>query len=879
MRTAAFLCGLRYVVFLLPLTGAADGLLQDEFAEDGLGSVLGWEFRWGTGATTAERLREAGPAGRPAVRIAGSEPKSFAFAHPALTLVGDEPYRLSAWVRTRGLSPTVRSEFLVYNAGWKSDVGVRLPADTAGEWKRIVWQGKMLGSIRTNDYSCVFYFSSFPEGASVDISEPTLEPQSERARQGSAVQPGPSQKYVARIIPIDPLIAKVDARTGRLTFYYPGDLAGDCRDYDLVGSIAGRELARAALGEDRRATLVLGKLAEGRQTLDVRLVERATGTTIACNAYSIRAIVPLAPKTVGRRLNNFVTEIVNVPLADGEVPFENPRTGWVYVGTDRTDASVSVDGCAAAAETMRRLETGRHVVTVSGAGRASGGRLFVRLVKPLFHGGTRLTRERSDPAAHGYGWDFCSRFTLGSFNSLTRRTLWRRDEEGEAISDKLRQRGVALSADVGLMAADKRRASVDTIVGHITNTPSFKAGFRVLEVDENALGASRLFRHNYAEACWRLFDPDLTMHLFYNDAVNNAFTDPKTHTGELSAVLNGGEGEALILPEVYLRGIENEADALAQEEQFVRLARSARALMPEAPSHIVYYLGGWIAQGGWTPWYCPDADLKPLYDHFLWRLATDPEFADLGGAGFSTPACDENIYRWTARLLRHYCIEGRTDRLSDAQGFAYLPGHLANGDFERGLDGWTVRAAESGGIEHGTIKGFGRKGMNRLYRADDVSPKHPYGDSFALFTRSGRAPNRLSRAVTGLVPGRAYELTFCTVDYRDALAEAEAPASFAFRSRIVGAEEIREITYEYVSHAPGVRRWDGRRLPVVVTHRRVFRATSDRAEIELSDWRDDRDPGGPVGERRLVNFVGVRPYYEGEKGDMADLKRIFLNGR
>ena len=45
-------------------------------------------------------------------------------------------------------------------------------------------------------------------------------------------------------------------------------------------------------------------------------------------------------------------------------------------------------------------------------------------------------------------------------------------------------------------------------------------------------------------------------------------------------------------------------------------------------------------------------------------------------------------------------------------------------------------------------------------------------------------------------------------------------------------------------------------------HQRVFRAKGTSARLTFSDWASDDEPGGPVGEELLWNFVQVQPYLE-----------------
>jgi len=43
-------------------------------------------------------------------------------------------------------------------------------------------------------------------------------------------------------------------------------------------------------------------------------------------------------------------------------------------------------------------------------------------------------------------------------------------------------------------------------------------------------------------------------------------------------------------------------------------------------------------------------------------------------------------------------------------------------------------------------------------------------------------------------------------------------------------------------------------------HWRVFRATASSVRLTVRDWQTDTDPGGPVGQELIFNFIEVRPY-------------------
>ena len=180
-----------------------------------------------------------------------------------------------------------------------------------------------------------------------------------------------------RLVPVDPLLSDVDAQSGQMTFYYVGALAGGAAAdaHTVVATVDGGSAARTKLGEDRRATVTFGALAAGTHDIEVAL-SAPDGATLCRHHYGIMARTKRA-KAVGRRLNNFVTEILDTPLTDGEVAFENPREGWVFIGFDRPYAATKayLDGGKdpvvvfrpdEPSETMRWLKEGRHSLRIEG---------------------------------------------------------------------------------------------------------------------------------------------------------------------------------------------------------------------------------------------------------------------------------------------------------------------------------------------------------------------------------------------------------------------------------------------------------------------------------------------------------------------------------
>ena len=136
------------------------------------------------------------------------------------------------------------------------------------------------------------------------------------------------------------------------------------------------------------------------------------------------------------------------------------------------------------------------------------------------------------------------------------------------------------------------------------------------------------------------------------------------------------------------------------------------------------------------------------------------------------PIGEEEDVRWIARLFRHYCLEGRTNRLSDDYGYAYVPAHVSNGDFSKGLSGWTAAPAVAGGVEARTVKTWGSKALC-------IRGQSEVGDTAAVFRRSEKGASFLRTKVSGLKPGSLYSFKYAVGDVR-ALKQKEEPKPRSF---------------------------------------------------------------------------------------------------
>ena len=834
-------------------------LIRSDFAFDGVSGFLGWcAPEVVGGAAVVDLLDEKGPDGSSAVRFTGTA-ESCTFLSEPMELVTGESYRLSIKVRVAGYGRSAGVLGLRKKGGGRNlPVAIGIPGDTAGEWlsvEKIVKLPESLGK------SVVFVIAAdHPRtGATLDVAVPRLEPLTAKAKKESVAADVVSP-IVGRVVPVEPLLAEVDATTGFMRFR---------------ANVPTNGCEIVATYDDGRP---LGPMNEGRHLVTVKLVERESGKVRISNDYEIFAKMPVPKKKVGRRLNNFVVELVNVELKDGEYAFENPRRGWVWfdLGAAGRDAKGFLSGFGEPVlvwrdgeplETLRYLEPGRYVLTVKGA--AVGGRLRIHAVKTAGVGGNLLREEgiRGKDLWSRFGFEFCRRV---AFASMTDVALWwpkpehPLKERHRWVVDQLRMRGKRVFAISSCApGASDARTSIESQRMLFADRQSFRDGYPV-SYDENGLHMSMRDLNCVGEAAWEIagkLDPrpiNINWYGIGGDTIRNF--DPVLAL--LSANVNAGYGTGYLRSESYI-GVRADPETL--ERAICNYKANQRALgkmMPAVAGRIVHNLSGYQQIGNWTSHLVPQVDRKVAMERFANRLATDPDFAEVGGLTFSAPRCGEELLRWGARLVHHYAIEGRTDSISESRGWRYLPETVADGDFEEGLGRWKAEPAEGG-----SLRGDSRIGFARAVERRNSASRSREGDSFAVFRRSAKAPNRLSQTVGNLVPGRRYVLEYAVAnlaDVREPLPEDRTP-DLGIAAEIIGTSFDPGLAVIDVLGGKVKGRKPRARLLSV---RHVFEAKTSAAELVFTDWASATDPGGEAGVELAVNYVAVTPYFEPAPGEL-----------
>ena len=829
------------ILALMPLlatardAGGGELLRNVGFGSDGLDGVVNWGTRGGL-ADTLTILRGEGPGGCDAVRV--HVPKGRRFSQDDITLVPGEVYRIGVWVRTKGL-PAETVRFMVWPDWWQDQLIVGyLPSDTKGAWVKLETQAKMVPASSRGRY-CFGFHATGKEDVTFDVAAPFLEPVSEKAVAGS--KPA-SEAFCmkGRVVPLSPRLADVDADRPEILFYYPYDAEIPPAELELSVSVDGEAVFSASLDANRRVRVGLGCLTRGKHALRAVLRD-AKGNVRAANDYPIEVVSHAYP--AGRKLNNFVTELYRGPVAaKGEVKFVNPRRGWVWSAFEPADGGPE-------STTMRWLEPGEGALPVPGPGAVR-----IHAVKTLVVSSVQYPRTPHDWRKYQYGGAWYERHAFPFFNTYFAYGL----TDTSPHLAVFRNAGCFAGPEIGISGDAWSDAKI--IRERATESTSFRNGCD-LELDEHAILNPRTSHYVTAEELWKIVGCEPAVNVFWCDSMSQLFVDVPGVASEISAICNTGRGRGMVYSETYFAALDDWNAAAAQVDYYRRLSASLRDVTPVGPSSLLLCFGGYIEQGGWNDYSSPSVDMKFLYDHFMRMLAVDPAFAEVGGTGLTAQHhLDEEMMRWLLKGFRHYFLEGRVEPLAARHGIVYRPGHLANADFERGLDGWTAVPAETGTLFPTNVAGYG-KWQGRKDVPDG------YGDSLVCFTRSAKHPNRLSCGLVGLVPGRLYHVTFYANDPDDRDAPGSVDMRFPFSVSVEGGESVPAFSYTRIwppDRLPdGMRASTKAKCPLHITRHFLFRAAARDAKLTFSDWESETRPEeGLVGRRTYLNGICVRPYYD-----------------
>ena len=552
-----------------------------------------------------------------------------------------------------------------------------------------------------------------------------------------------------------------------------------------------------------------------------------------------------------RVLNNFVTELKAVDRieeASSQYDFLNPREGWVFIRVQHAENPVAhvndeIDALiwrvhpeTGAFESMQYLIEGEHRLRML---NGAGARLDIRAIPeticcPWPLGASLKALPERDQA-------YADRFVLPNMN-----TLVTYGDAGDAFHTAWRAEGrryLGGGSALGLNHATPPRAD-DVFEEWISSKAAVGPSYAGMMVDE-FLSKSADHYAAWTHALERLHDSGSFTDKTFYAWVQSVYSHPPALAFMRTLYAHGGRFGWMR----YCHEEPTEEAARLHIHEMLSGLNEWELLMPGVKERIVVYLGAFIAPNISLN-NNPGADYTAYMDLQFQTLATDPTYFGLRGlAQWSSYYADDHSLRYAQQLFRHYCIEGER---TPFQPLPYVLSHITNPDFENGLQGWHVEAADSTSVVSDTHLDLGLlQGRWKSYGD---------GDTCAIMTRDDRTPNRVGQTIQDLSPGNLYTLKTIAANLDQFSVEADA----GLHIEIDGVERIEDRSFRHLTRSPISTQLEqlGEESHVFTTYHQVtFRAISETAELTFSDWKDDM-PTGPEGQRIAFNFVEVQPFFE-----------------
>jgi hypothetical protein len=582
-----------------------------------------------------------------------------------------------------------------------------------------------------------------------------------------------------------------------------------------------------------------------------------------------------------RQRNNLVIDLLEVSsLGNSGASFRFTRasdgwtfisaacrgTGTVYIILDkapRRDAVIVHHPSGGVPdEGMRYLAKGEHEIRVECLGDIKVSNLVVRAIPDLIHCGLGF-----NPAIKSYGlydMQFLKKDVLPNVTALI---VPAHIDLPRSVIDDWHRQGKRFIAEVGINAQGK---SADD---HFKNWTACLEQCRFLDgIIINEFGMNKPSSRPSAERQKRA----QRLHQLYEEAFSKMRADDRFKDKIVYAYF-GGSGNKVnyedtgptfvrtiidcdyrIALERYLFERSSEKASREALQAFIDGIADWEAKEPGAKKKMIIVFGLFSMPPG-------SINKQPNVDYHVWMdqqvniVANQPMMADIAGlAWWTSLLADEETVRFVGKLYRHYAIQGNRGMLTRDPLFLT---HLQNADFEEGMQGWTLRAADEGSIQAKSFPRYGRIEGRYMGLGRPADPEH-IGDTFVWMKRSPKGPNTFSQTIRNLEPGRLYSFKMFSCDYQDLVnprtKKVEEAAKFLGNVMLEGADlDARRSFKEMYASNPEPR------IPVWITyHWKVFRAKGPTAKVIVSDWQGERDEKGPFGQEQIFNFLELQPYHE-----------------
>lgn len=818
--------GFAVLLTAISAVGAGDLILNGDFAA----KDRAWPPYWMpmmNGGSRTDYHRTGGPGGRGFIRLIGNR-ATARIQQNNLKLVGGGKYLLGAWIRTRGVGD--KTSGIRVGRGSYPERGANsldgFPADQP-EWRHY----EKLITVSADDKPLYPYYSVdivLESGGEMDVAGVTLVPKSADAEKKSLSQ---MDNMTPCLVPLGNL-HYLDRAGATLDFAWVGALPGRPEELECEFSFdADRKSVKTPFSVER-FHVKFGSLSDAVRRMRVRVLERSGGKVRFEETFPVRAVAIPEPGPEKRKLNNLVTELFASEVKDGEtVAISNDKYRFLLFrveGVGDAPFELLLDGCRIADrtslrnETIRDLEPGRYEVTLRGA----SGRLTVRAIPDVMTFALWTPRM---PGNGRYDWAFAEKFILPGLTTIN---VAGADAKQFA---RLNFLGRKLLGNYGVQNWSRPNIPEDDLA-RMEEAEVFKDPLNHGSTMDESECWYPVMLDPYAWALKRFANPGNKLIVTYQ-------TGPITpaYLNVISAAANASSGRAYLAFEVYPRGQRTPEELRNMLDMAALQWRIFRDNAPGLFDKAGMAWGNFSCPPNISLAHYPDVDYKYVLDMKMHSLANDPAYEGLGKVAFwGTHAADEEIVRWSFRLMRHYAFEGRREPLSARYGFTMNPGHVRNADFTAGLQHWRV----SGSVRTESFPGYGKDSL-RFHGSAGA------GDAFALFERTADAHGELSQTLTGLRKGRTYLMYFYVGDYDDIINRRQRPGALPLEFRLDGV-----TVSEHVHYKGNNTKSTGAYVNI---HKVKFVAGGDTAQLTFTN------AAAAPGSRLALNYICVRPYFEVEE--------------
>lgn len=804
-----------------------------DFTDDNSGIPWGWNC---PSKPHGEYRKNGGPNGKGSYVLHECDDYRYEnkFRQTGFTLVPDEEYKLSCWVRTSGFE-SKHYGVIAINHGWfAGDGNCNFPKNS--DWTYYETVFKCMKSSKSSGYEVIFF--AVGQKGTVEVSDIKLIPLTAKAQEGSKPVPQ-TNRWAERLIPWEPALNFIPSSKPLVSFKWYGKLNGkiavdDCRIKLICGAF---ETKPAAFTEDKPIWFDLSGLAKGWHDVTIQVLA-ADGKVAFKEDFTlqIRDIPTEAEATQGTRLNNMTVEYCNAPVAAGnDYSFSLAYDGWMYFAArNASKYSVTLDGkkiiedSTARHEAFRFVEAGYHKLVTD-----TDAHIIVRTISDIF----------SCPVLEGpmvsnftrYNWDFAKKWILPATTTCNR---------GAPSPEVVKE-----CQNLGLCWTGSFDATnLTTIEDMKERTERAVAA----NASKDGVSADELFYNSpsidiYTQALKKAkYDKSK---IIYTWGCGKPFIK-SVHTDFIATCLNASNGKGKIIYEAYCRTKEDEKQAKAFiDENIATNFKAACAFYPNYARRAGIILGNFNQIGVISLEHHPQVDFKYYLDMQMNLLANDPALVNIGVVGYwGNHYTDEEMLRWSYALLRHYVVEGKRDMLSKQYGFSYLPGHIKNNDFVDGFDGWKVEAAAEGSVKAARLDWYGDKFEVRWFSDTRI------GDTYCHFKAMEGKANRITQTAKNLVPGKKYMLLCYVGDYKDIVANRFNPHRIGLDIDISDADVLPESFVWVDTRKKGYSNHSD--IPRQNMHRIIFVPKASEVNVTFTDA--NANPG----EEIMLNYIQLKPFFE-----------------